>query len=45
MNPEAFYEINKKGRTQYILPESVGKLKYIAGYSPLPTGQVKLPAI
>lgn len=49
MNPEAFYEINKKGRTQYILPESAGKLKYIAGYSPFTdrsgkvTGYLNLP--
>jgi len=49
MNPEAFFEINRKGRTQYILPESAGKLKYIAAYSPFTdrsgkvTGYLNLP--
>ncbi len=49
MNPEALYEIRKKGRTQYILPESAGKLKYIAAYSPFTdrggavTGFLNLP--
>lgn len=49
MNPEALYEIRKKGRTQYILPESAGRLKYIAAYSPFTdrsgnlTGFLNLP--
>ncbi len=49
MNPEALYEIRKKGRTQYILPEGAGKLKYIAAYSPFTdksgkvTGFLNLP--
>lgn len=49
MNPGALFEIRKKGRTQYILPESAGKLHYIAAYSPFTdrngnvTGFLNLP--
>lgn len=49
MNSLALYEIRKKGRTQYINPESAGKLKYISAYSPFTdrkgqvTGFLNLP--
>ncbi|REK36154.1 MAG: sensor histidine kinase [Bacteroidetes bacterium] len=34
MNYVALHEIKNKGRTQYILPESIGRLNYIAAYAP-----------
>ncbi len=42
MNAQALYEIRKKGRTQYINPESAGRLEYIAAYSPFTDRNGKL---
>ena len=34
MNPEAFFEMQEEGKTQYIHPENAGKLKYVSAYAP-----------
>ena len=34
MNPEAFFEMQQEGKTQYIHPENAGKLKYVSAYAP-----------
>jgi two-component system nitrogen regulation sensor histidine kinase NtrY len=49
MNPEALFEMKENERTQFVQPENIGKLSFIAGYSPLTnrngniTGYVNLP--
>ncbi len=49
MNPAALHAIESKGKTQYIRPESIGSLQYIAAYSPFTdkegrvTGILNLP--
>lgn len=35
INPDALFEISEKGKTQFVHPESIGKLNYIAAYEPL----------
>lgn len=34
MNPEAYFEMQQEGKTQYIHPENAGKLNYISAYAP-----------
>ena len=34
INPEAFYEMQQSGKTQYVHMESIGKLNYAAAYAP-----------
>jgi two-component system nitrogen regulation sensor histidine kinase NtrY len=49
MNPEALFEMKESERTQFVQPENIGKLSFIAGYSPLTdrsgniAGYVNLP--
>lgn len=49
MNPEAFFELQQEGRTQYIHPERIGQLKFVAAYAPFTdangaiTGYLNLP--
>ncbi len=42
MNPEALFELSEKGKTQFVHPESIGKLNYIAAYEPFRNRQGKM---
>ncbi len=49
INPEALFEMLQYGRTQFVHPESIGKLNYAAAYAPFTdhegkiTGYLNLP--
>ena len=42
MNPEVLFEMSEKGKTQFVHPESIGKLNYISAYEPLRNRQGKM---
>ena len=42
MNPEVLFEMKEKGKTQFVHPESIGKLNYISAYEPLRNKQGKM---
>jgi signal transduction histidine kinase len=45
MNASALHAIEKRGKTQYIRPESIGSLQYIAAYSPFTDKEGRMTGI